>query len=138
MLKEPMRLRSTVLRKESRLCGPSFLMVRSDTAACGGHRDVETAEPVDRLLQHLLGAYEVGDVHLVERAADGVRHLAPFGLRPVQHRDARATLGQRLRGRPSEARRSTDDDGLLALDLHLAPFQRLRWTAKQDISSPIR
>ncbi len=93
MLKEPMRLRSTVLRKESRLCGPSFLIgPLADAAARGGHDDVQSAEPVDRLLQHLLCACEVGDVHLVEGAAD--RRRPPPG-RFDCGRSSTATLAPR-------------------------------------------
>jgi hypothetical protein len=73
----------------------------------------------------------VRDVHFVERAADGVGHLTAFRLRPIKHRNGRAALGERLGGRPSEARRTTDDDGLLALDLHLAAFPKSRPSVKQ-------
>ena len=112
----------------------------TDAAARSGHRDVQSAKGLDRLLQHLLGACEVGDVHLVERAADGIGHLSALRLRPVQHRNARATLGEQLCGCPSEARRTTDDDGLLALDLHLAPFQGLWWDrqATYNIAHSVR
>ena len=96
----------------------------TDTAACGGHRDVQAAEAVDGLLQHLLGAREVGDVHLVEGAADRFGHLFAIGLRPVQHRYAGTPLGQRLCGRPPKARCPAHDDGFLARDLHLNPFPK--------------
>ena len=53
-------------------------------------------------------------------------------LRPVQDRDTRATLGQRLGGGLAEARRAADDDGLLPGDLHLAPFPKCGQTVKQQ------
>ena len=52
-------------------------------------------------------------------------------LRPVQDRHAGAALGQRLRGRLSEAGRPADDDGLLPRDLHLAPFPKSARFVKQ-------
>ena len=86
---------------------------------------------VDRLLQDLLGAVEVGDVDLVEAAADGVGDFLALRLRPVQDRHAGPTLGQRLCGRLAEPRRPADDDGLLTRDLHLAPFPKSARFVKQ-------
>ena len=77
----------------------------ADAAAGGGHRDVQAAEPVDRLLQHLLGAGEVGDVHLVERAADGVGDLA---CRFDCGRSSTATLAPRLASDSAVARPKPD------------------------------
>ena len=79
---------------------------------------------VDGLLQHLLGALEVGDVDFVERAADGVGDFLALRLRPVKHRHAGAALGQRLCGRLAEPGRPADDDGLLPRDLHLASLSK--------------
>src|SRR6476646_9872960 len=141
ILKEPMRLRSTVALKESRLCGPSLLMVRSPmpppavvTAMCSPPRDSTAccntcSVPAKSVTST---SWNVPPI--------GIGHLSALRLRPVQHRNARATLGEQLCGCPSEARRTTDDDGLLALDLHLAPFQRLWWDrqATYDIAHSVR
>ena len=81
------------LRNDSRLCGPSLLTVFSAvpppavvTMMCS------PPSAVDRLLQDLLGALEVGDVHLVEGSADGVGDFLALRLRPVEDRHAGPTL----------------------------------------------
>jgi hypothetical protein len=80
---------------------------------------------LDRLRQHLLGAGEVGDVHLVERAADRLGHLFAVRLWPVQHRHTGAPLGQRFYGRPPKARCPAHDDGLLPAISIWLPFQKV-------------
>ena len=64
----------------------------ADAAARGGHDDVQPAELVDGLLQHRLGAGEVGHVDLVEGGADrrgdvlAVRLRSGPGSRRSRHR----------------------------------------------------
>ena len=98
---------------------------------------METAEPVDRLLQHLFGAGEVGDVDRMERTTESIGDLLAVRVGPVQHRHAGTPLGQRLSGRTPEARCPADDDGLLPGDIHLAPSQTGR-TAMQFIRCVFR
>ena len=128
-----MRLRSTRLAEvDSRLCGPSFLMVRSPmpppavvTMMC---------RPPSASMA-CCSTFSVPSKSVTSTswnaAADGVGHLLALRLRPVQDRHARATLGQQLGGRLAEARRPADDDGLLPGDLHLAPFPKSARFVKQ-------
>ena len=100
-------------------------MVRSPSPARGGDRDVQAAQGLDGLLKDLLGAFEVGHVHLVEGFADGVGDFLALGLRPVQDGHAGATLGQRLGGCLAEPGRPADDDGLLPAISIWLPFQKV-------------
>ena len=82
-------------------------------------------EPVDRLLQHLLGAGEVGDVDRMERTTESIGDLLAVRVGPVQHRHAGTPLGQRLSGRTPEARCPADDDGLLPGDRNIVAPEHL-------------
>ena len=89
-----------------------------DAAAGGGHRDMQATELVDRGLQRLLGAGEVGDVDRIELAADTLGDLFAVRTLAVEHRDLRAPLVQKLGAGPSHSRSAADDDDLLPADLH--------------------
>jgi hypothetical protein len=89
-----------------------------DAAASGGDDDVQAAEIVDRGLQGLLGAREVGDVDRVELPADAVSDGLAVRTLPVEHRDLRAALVQQLGAGTPHPRRAADDDDLLPADLH--------------------
>ena len=94
-----MRLRSTLARKESRLCGPVLADgALADSPTRRGDRDVQSTEVVDGLLQHLLGTSEVGDVEFVEGPTDGVCDFLALRLRPIQHRYARRRAWPALGG----------------------------------------
>ena len=74
--------------KDSRSCGPVFVIVRlAMPPPAVVIDDVQPAELVDRGLQRLLGAGEVGDVDRVELAADALRDLLAVGTLAVEHRD---------------------------------------------------
>ena len=127
-----MRFRSTHWRKESRLCGPSLLMVRSPmpppavvTAMCSPPRASMACSRTFSVPSKSVTStsWKVPPI--------GVGDFLALRLRPVQHRHAGAALGQRLCGRLAEARRPADDDGLLARDLHLAPFPKSARFVKQ-------
>lgn len=57
-----------------------------DTTAGGGHDDVQTAETINRGLQDLFGAGEVGDIDRVERRADRLGNTLAVGPLAVQYR----------------------------------------------------
>ncbi len=88
-------------------------------AATGGvDRDMETAERVDRLVDHHGDPLEVEYVRGMPGTAQRGRHLGTGGLLPVEDRHRAAAGDDPLRRRPSEARSSTDDDRLHAWNLH--------------------
>ena len=58
---------------------------------------MQAAELVDRGLQRLLGAGEVGDVDGVERAADAVGNRLTVGALAVEHRDVRRRVRAAVR-----------------------------------------
>ena len=73
-LNVPIRLRSMTWRNSSSGCGPVVADRAHGDAATGGvHRDVQTAERLDRLVERDLGPLEVGDV-----AAGGTSPRAPW------------------------------------------------------------
>ena len=79
---------------------------------------MQATEFVDRGLQGLLGAGEVGDVDRIERAADAGRDVLAVRTLAVEHRDTGPARGQQLGAGAAHARGAADDDHLLAVDLH--------------------
>ena len=97
-----------------------------DATAGGGDHDVQATEFVDRGLQRLLSAGEVGDVDWIERAAEPLGNNLAVGTLAVQHVYVRATFSVQFGARPTHPRRAADDDDLLPVDLHPEPpYQNL-------------
>ena len=122
MLKVAMRLRSITGLEGFEVVGTGLgHRPLGDAAAGSGHHDVQAAEVVDRDLQRLLGAGEVGDVDGIELAGppiEALGHLLAVGTLTVEHRDLRAAFGQQLGAGTTHSRRAADDDDLLPADLH--------------------
>ncbi len=119
MLKVAIRFRSITDWKDSRSCGPDLVSVRlAMPPPAVVTIDVQAAELVDRGLQRLFGAGEVGDVNRVERTAEALGNLLTVGTFAVENGDIGTALGEQFRGGASHPRCAADDDGLLPVDLH--------------------
>jgi hypothetical protein len=77
------------------------------------------------LSQRLFDACVVGDVDRVERSIQRRRDVRAGGGRQIEDGDRRALLVEQFGRGPRHARRATDHDGLLALDLHRHTLSRL-------------
>ena len=92
-----------------------------DRAAGRGEHDVQTTEGLDRGIQCLFGLGEVGDVDGEKWATQARGNGLTVGTFPVEDRHLSPARGQQFRAGPAEPGCATDDDDLLARDLHAQP-----------------